>query len=207
VTLTLGARRSCRDPNSSRLRPTTPLVRDLAAQLISSRVLILISHYIFTALTTDAQLLAWLGNQLPSAISSAITALIRFYPPTQSYGSPYNTGNVKYLFQQFKRASSLFGDLAFEAPRRALLAAANRWSGVDGAEMPVWSYQFSERSRGEAEYLGGESLDEWEREKALPSTELTLSSNYYQSHTELRSPGSGRRLIPPVPSSLLCATE
>ncbi|ORY92403.1 Alpha/Beta hydrolase protein [Leucosporidium creatinivorum] len=110
--------------------------------------------YYSTALTTDAQLLAWLGNQLPDATSTAIAALVRFYPSTQSYGSPYNTGNVKYLFKQFKRASSIFGDLAFEAPRRALLAAANQWSGVDGGEMPVWSYQFSQRSEGEAEYLG-----------------------------------------------------
>ncbi|GAA6022626.1 hypothetical protein JCM10207_003928 [Rhodosporidiobolus poonsookiae] len=76
-------------------------------------------------LTTDAQLTAWLMAQTPGMSATQAADFLRLYPNQQKYGSPYGTGDVKYLWKLFKRASSMFGDIAFEAPRRAFLAAAN----------------------------------------------------------------------------------
>lgn len=76
-------------------------------------------------LTTDTQLTAWIRAQTPGMSATDAAAFLRLYPNVQSAGSPYNTGSVKFLWKLFKRSSSMLGDLAFEAPRRYFLRAAN----------------------------------------------------------------------------------
>ncbi|GAA5941730.1 hypothetical protein JCM3775_000087 [Rhodotorula graminis] len=76
-------------------------------------------------LTTDTQLTAWIRAQTPSMSATDAATFLRLYPNVQSAGSPYGTGDVKFLWKLFKRSSSMFGDLAFEAPRRLFLRAAN----------------------------------------------------------------------------------
>ncbi|GAA5885699.1 hypothetical protein JCM6882_007533 [Rhodosporidiobolus microsporus] len=76
-------------------------------------------------LTLDSQMISWLMAQTPDMTKEQATTFLSMYPSQQAYGSPYNTGDQKFLWKQFKRASSIFGDLGFEAPRRAFLAAAN----------------------------------------------------------------------------------
>ncbi|GAA5895180.1 hypothetical protein JCM8208_000137 [Rhodotorula glutinis] len=76
-------------------------------------------------LTTDTQLTAWIRAQTPDMSATDAATFLRLYPNVQSAGSPYGTGDIKFLWKLFKRSSSMFGDLAFEAPRRLFLRAAN----------------------------------------------------------------------------------
>ncbi|GAA5830784.1 hypothetical protein JCM11251_001073 [Rhodosporidiobolus azoricus] len=81
----------------------------------------------FTSLnmTLDSQMVDWLMAQTPGMTKGRATSFLSMYPDQQQYGSPFNTGSESFLWGKFKRASAIFGDLAFEAPRRAFLAAAN----------------------------------------------------------------------------------
>ncbi|GAA5968779.1 hypothetical protein JCM11641_000729 [Rhodosporidiobolus odoratus] len=99
----------------------------------------------FTSLniTLDSEMQSWLQAQTPGMTEAQASIFLLFYPTQQAAGSPYNTGEVEFLWKQFKRASSIFGDLGFEAPRRAFLAAANalddRNQGAAGATTTISS--------------------------------------------------------------------
>ena len=132
--------------------------------------------FIISDITTDADLEAWLLNQTPTASAADIAAFVALYSSDPADGSPCaswsmrprvdayyvliadelctpdNTGTANQLWAQYKRQSSIFGDMSFEAPRRSQLAA---W---DAAGVPAWSYQFAQVLDGTSPWLGGEAF-------------------------------------------------
>ena len=58
--------------------------------------------------------------------------LLTLYPQNVTLGSPYDTGAQNALTPQFKRFSSILGDVFFQGPRRFFLQAVsdkqNVWS-------------------------------------------------------------------------------
>lgn len=208
-------------------------------------------------------------------------AFLRLYPNQQSAGSPYGTGDVKFLWKLFKRSSSMFGDLAFEAPRRLFLRAANLLDTANQAAatngtlvesivtvtqtivedqavnttivaanetsvavgsnstvtttsttviegsfsgnitnttimlapfeyvpLKVWSYQFSQRSTGGFDYLGGASGLSRPRSLSLTlSCALADVECLLQRLMATRSPGSGRQARRPRSAPTTFATR
>ena len=84
-------------------------------------------------MTNDTQMAAWLTNQNPGASLANMTAFLGLYSSQQQDGSPCelrmcrlqcqdlsltsftdDTGNANVRWLQYKRASSIFGDAAFE---------------------------------------------------------------------------------------------
>ncbi|WVF69597.1 hypothetical protein IAT40_004375 [Kwoniella sp. CBS 6097] len=72
------------------------------------------------------------------------------YPDVPALGSPYGTGNKTFgLDSAFKQASSIFGDLVFQTPRRYFIRQANSDGLVD-----TWTYQFEQISPDRPAYIG-----------------------------------------------------
>ncbi|KAG8777684.1 hypothetical protein FRC12_000256 [Ceratobasidium sp. 428] len=62
---------------------------------------------------------------------TAVRELLKYYPNNPAAGSPYGTGNEAFgLGAQYKRYTSMFGDLLFQAPRRDHLKTAAKF-GVE----------------------------------------------------------------------------
>ncbi|CAE6467301.1 unnamed protein product [Rhizoctonia solani] len=86
----------------------------------------------------------WLLYQAPGLYFgynnlTAVTELLKYYPSDPAAGSPYGTGNETFgLAAQFKRLTSLYGDLIFQASRRDHVRTATKL-GVN-----VWSYLFTD---------------------------------------------------------------
>ncbi|KAK1215449.1 hypothetical protein PQX77_021932 [Marasmius sp. AFHP31] len=89
---------------------------------------------------TDKNVTDWLLFQEPGLYfgisnETAVAELLKLYPADPAAGSPYGTGNETFgAAAQFKRLTSLAGDLIFEASRRDHVRTATK-DGVD-----VWSY-------------------------------------------------------------------
>ncbi|KAF8608658.1 alpha/beta-hydrolase [Ceratobasidium sp. AG-I] len=86
-----------------------------------------------TSINTEKDIINWLGTQFPGlnvdiTNLTLIQEVLRYYPASPAAGSPYGTGNETFgLGAQYKRFASLFGDLAFNAPRRDHLRTANKF--------------------------------------------------------------------------------
>ncbi|KAJ1304675.1 hypothetical protein OPQ81_005814 [Rhizoctonia solani] len=99
-----------------------------------------------TSIQEDQDIINWLTARFPGlyfGISNvtAVKELLSLYPTSPAAGSPYGTGNETFgRGAQYKRFASLFGDLAFQAPRRDFLRTAIKFGA------PSWSYIFKERS-------------------------------------------------------------
>ncbi|CAE6402436.1 unnamed protein product [Rhizoctonia solani] len=99
-----------------------------------------------TSIQGDQDIINWLTARFPGlyfGISNvtAVKELLSLYPTSPAAGSPYGTGNETFgRGAQYKRFASLFGDLAFQAPRRDFLRSAIKFGS------PTWSYIFKERS-------------------------------------------------------------
>ncbi|KAJ6546249.1 extracellular triacylglycerol lipase precursor [Mycena vulgaris] len=60
-----------------------------------------------------------------SALQSATHEVLQIYPDVPALGSPFNTGNETFgLSSQFKRASAIAGDLAFQSQRNLWMETA-----------------------------------------------------------------------------------
>ena len=102
----------------------------------------------------------WIFDKSKS-LSETLDALLRHYPDIPSLGSPYPSparppgswDDNSRLFEplesnQFKRASSIFGDHIFESGRRTQLDDAAR------AGVPVWNYRFMQSPGDRPPYVG-----------------------------------------------------
>ncbi|ELU38923.1 extracellular triacylglycerol lipase precursor [Rhizoctonia solani AG-1 IA] len=101
---------------------------------------------------TKEDVINWLISQIPGlywGISNrtAVEELLQYYPADPAAGSPYNTGNETFgQAAQYKRLTSIVGDLLFQASRRDHLQTAAEL-GVD-----AWSYLFTEALPWDAKY-------------------------------------------------------
>ena len=91
--------------------------------------------------------------QTPSTeLSRVADRLLTLYPDVPALGSPFGTGNETFgLSSQFKRASALFGDVAFQSQRRAWTQAAIK------RNLKVFSYLFTDHPPTDTPQLGGMS--------------------------------------------------
>ncbi|KAH9040259.1 carotenoid ester lipase precursor [Lactarius hengduanensis] len=108
-----------------------------------------------TNVTTEAELRTYLSEFLfPSITDAQMDRLLTLYPQDVTQGSPYDTGTQNAFTPEFKRIASLFGDFAFQAPRRFFLdnlsKRQNTWSflskrlkslpvlgSVHGSDIPI----------------------------------------------------------------------
>lgn len=101
---------------------------------------------------TEQDVIDWLTYQLPGLYfgidnSTAVQELLKFYPADPAAGSPYGTGNETFgQAAQYKRLTSIIGDIIFQASRRDHLETATKF-GVN-----TWSYLFTETVPGPAEW-------------------------------------------------------
>lgn len=110
-----------------------------------------------TTFNSTEQLRQWLKtNTTPSAVSltnhvKVVKSIIELYPDEPALGSPFGTGNDTFGFSsQFKRASSVYGDLPFTSVRR-------EWSQVaSNASVKVFGYLFTDPQPFNPPFLGGE---------------------------------------------------
>ncbi|KAI0265661.1 Alpha/Beta hydrolase protein [Gloeopeniophorella convolvens] len=73
-------------------------------------------------LTTDTEVLDFIrNNYLTTTSTQNLTRLLELYPSDPTLGSPYDTGDANAIAPQFKRISSLQGDMIFHALRRFFL--------------------------------------------------------------------------------------
>ncbi|CEL55996.1 hypothetical protein RSOLAG1IB_02010 [Rhizoctonia solani AG-1 IB] len=94
--------------------------------------------------STTQDVIDWLTSTRPGLTfgitdTTAIRKLLAYYPDDPTAGSPYGSGGE--LFgrpAQYKRLSSIIGDLLFQAPHRDHLRTATKF-GVDS-----WSYTFTQ---------------------------------------------------------------
>jgi len=82
---------------------------------------------------TESELRRYLRHfQLPDATEEEMNKLLKLYPDDPAQGSPYDTGEANQVTPQWKRLSSIQGDLVFQAPRRLFLKnlspRQDRWS-------------------------------------------------------------------------------
>ncbi|KAF8675053.1 type-B carboxylesterase lipase family [Rhizoctonia solani] len=95
-------------------------------------------------ISSEQDIINWFTARLPALYIgmsnlTSITELLKFYPTSPAAGSPYGTGSETFgRGAQFKRASSVFGDYLFQAPRRDHLASATKF-GVKS-----WTYILKE---------------------------------------------------------------
>ncbi|KAG9126323.1 hypothetical protein FRC07_003890 [Ceratobasidium sp. 392] len=98
-----------------------------------------------TSMNSEQDIINWIttrftGLNIGISNETAVRELLKYYPADPAAGSPYGTGNETFgQGPQYKRFSSIFGDLFFQAPRRDHLKAATKF-GVQS-----WSYLFDER--------------------------------------------------------------
>ncbi|WVQ98239.1 hypothetical protein IAU59_005362 [Kwoniella sp. CBS 9459] len=83
-------------------------------------------------------LISLLEAGVPS--NETLLQIAQLYPNDPSLGSPFETGNETFgLSPSFKQAAAIFGDAAFQAPRRHFLSQANG-HGLS----QTWTYQFEQ---------------------------------------------------------------
>lgn len=90
-------------------------------------------------------------QERPPPVQQEITnGLLERYPNIAALGSPYDTGNNTFgLSSEWKRTAALYGDIVFQADRRALFRAAVR----DGVKS--YGYLYTEHNAGVPASLGG----------------------------------------------------
>lgn len=95
--------------------------------------------------------------------------MLKLYPDVAALGSPFGTGNETFgLSSQFKRASAIVGDTAFQSQRRSLAELL----GENG--VPIFAYFFTDPQPSQPAFLGGEqSLSE--SAHGMEKSELTCS--------------------------------
>ncbi|KAJ3838824.1 esterase 1 [Lentinula raphanica] len=82
-------------------------------------------------------------------LQGAVTQLLDLYPDIPALGSPFNTGNDTFgLSPGYKRVSAMFGDLAFQAPRRLWIEAASK------AGVKTFAYLFTQPQPTNPVFLG-----------------------------------------------------
>ncbi|QRV98848.1 carbohydrate esterase family 10 protein [Ceratobasidium sp. AG-Ba] len=97
-----------------------------------------------TSMNTEQDIINWLTVRLPGLYFglsnvTAVRELLKLYPTDPAAGSPYGTGNNTFgQGAQYKRASSVMGDLTFEASRRDHHATATKFG------VKTWSYVMKE---------------------------------------------------------------
>jgi hypothetical protein len=69
----------------------------------------------------------------PNASKSDIAHLVAEYPSDPAAGSPYDTGTANEVTPQWKRLTSISGDLIFQSPRRVFVTSTSE-------QQPTWSY-------------------------------------------------------------------
>ncbi|CAA7262234.1 unnamed protein product [Cyclocybe aegerita] len=108
-----------------------------------------------TNLTTNTQFLDYAkSNFFPRISDSDLKALETLYPDDITQGSPFNTGTENAITPQFKRLSSLQGDLVFQSPRRT-------FSQIASKTQPVYGYRFKRAGPAPLGSLHGGDLTEW----------------------------------------------
>nr|XP_019046957.1 hypothetical protein I302_03563 [Kwoniella bestiolae CBS 10118]OCF25887.1 hypothetical protein I302_03563 [Kwoniella bestiolae CBS 10118] len=76
--------------------------------------------------------------------------LVKVYTDNPALGSPFDTANETFgLDPRFKQSAAIFGDVAFQGPRRHFLRSASRYGLED-----IWTYQFEQISPDRPAYLG-----------------------------------------------------
>ncbi|KAF8890732.1 Alpha/Beta hydrolase protein [Infundibulicybe gibba] len=74
-----------------------------------------------------------------AALAAALTEILALYPNDPSVGSPFGTGtNTFGLDPEYKQFAAIFGDVAFESPRRAFAQSRSKAGGK------VFSYHFTD---------------------------------------------------------------
>lgn len=86
-----------------------------------------------SGIRTESELRRYLQHfHLPDATEEEVDRLLELYPDDPAQGSPYGTGEANQVTPQWKRLSSIQGDLVFQAPRRMFLKSLspgqNTWS-------------------------------------------------------------------------------
>ncbi|OZJ04896.1 hypothetical protein BZG36_02513 [Bifiguratus adelaidae] len=90
---------------------------------------------------TTKELSAWLTQSYPTLHKSTVSEILRLYPNDPSIGCPYGTGNLysnKTFGLQYKRGSSIGGDIVMVAPRRL---TCETWTKAGAA---VYSYNWNQ---------------------------------------------------------------
>ncbi|ORY24002.1 Alpha/Beta hydrolase protein [Naematelia encephala] len=107
----------------------------------------------FTPSTTNstAYVVEYLELLEPNGVTNQTLAeVLALYPDVPSLGSPFGTGNETFgLSSEFKRLAAILGDAAFQSNRRWFLQQAN----AHGLSQ-TWSYLFTRKTPGTADYLG-----------------------------------------------------
>ncbi|KAJ7586969.1 esterase 1 [Mycena floridula] len=97
-----------------------------------------------TAISAEQTIVDWIISNYTtgtdkSMLEKAAQHLLKLYPNNPILGSPYATGNETFgLSAEYKRMSSIFGDLIFQAGRRVWSRAALK------QEMPIYVYHFTD---------------------------------------------------------------
>ncbi|OCF30387.1 hypothetical protein I316_07955 [Kwoniella heveanensis BCC8398] len=106
--------------------------------------------FIPTDIIGDSVLLVLAAIEPIDPNQAALAQVVQQYPNIPALGSPYGTGHETFgLDPAFKQASSLFGDVAFQAPRRNFIRQANAHGLAD-----IWTYSFEQISPDRPAYLG-----------------------------------------------------
>ncbi|CAE6437757.1 unnamed protein product [Rhizoctonia solani] len=101
---------------------------------------------------TEEDVISWFTAQIPGLYwgitnRTAVEELLKHYPADPAAGSPYNTGNETFgQAAQYKRLTSIVGDLLFQASRRDHLRTATKMG------VKTWSYLFTEALPWDAKY-------------------------------------------------------
>jgi acetylcholinesterase len=83
---------------------------------------------------TESELRRYLQHfHLPNATEEETDRLLELYPGDPAQGSPYGTGEANQVTPQWKRLSSIQGDLVFQGPRRVFLENLS-------SRQDTWSY-------------------------------------------------------------------
>ncbi|KAF8755656.1 GlcNAc-PI de-N-acetylase [Rhizoctonia solani] len=112
-------------------------------------------------ISSEQDIINWFTARLPALYIgmsnlTSITELLKFYPTSPAAGSPYGTGSETFgRGAQFKRASSVFGDYLFQAPRRDHLASATKF-GVKSCHLIRVNFAYSLDPNA-----GGTKLPHW----------------------------------------------
>ena len=81
------------------------------------------------------------SDPFPSDFLQAMQKIFELYPDDPALGSPFGTGNKTFLSgKEYKRAAAIFGDVVFQAPKRAWLETAS------AAGVKTFGYLFDDQS-------------------------------------------------------------
>lgn len=79
--------------------------------------------------STTAHLKSWFQYIFPKASVETVDTLLKHYPSSPRYGSPFRTSILNALTPQYKRIAALLGDILFQSPRRLMsrMSIQPRW--------------------------------------------------------------------------------